>query len=304
MSTTSRSRQEIHVGLMVIAALVLLIAGLLYLQEIRVRRESQQILVHLNSVGGLSAGDPVHVRGIPLGKVGRIELQDKGVLVVCEIDRRVAIREDASFHVSSVGLVGDRILSLDPGTGEKISSTQDRIFQGSYDYSMPELAGQMAGLGQRFDEFLDRLETTMDSLDADGGLASTLHQTTRAVQGLADFLEENRSQLNTTVANVASLTGQIDTFLSAHGDSLGRAIDRFPATLDRTDSLLVQLDAVAANTQRLLDAINEQEGTVGTLIHDREMAEEMKDSIRQMHALVEDIRRNPQRYLNLTVMKF
>ena len=67
MASTSRGRQEIQVGLVVIVALAVLVAGLLYLQEIRLGGESLTIRVHLSSVGGLGAGDPVHVRGIPLG---------------------------------------------------------------------------------------------------------------------------------------------------------------------------------------------------------------------------------------------
>ncbi len=304
MSTSARSRQEIQVGLVVIAALVVLIAGLLYLQEMRIRRESQQIVVHFQSVGGLSAGDPVHVRGIPLGKVKSIELKDKGVQVTCEIDRRVVLREDASFHVSSVGLVGDRILSLDPGVGRRITAPTGHIFEGHYDLSMPELAGQMADLGQRFDEFLQRLAKTMDVIDQDGGLGGTLRETTRAVRGLADYLERNRGHLDETSAHLASLTSHLDTLISSHGDSLGKAADRLPATLDRADSLLARLDEVAMQTKVLLEAINRQDGVAGTLIHDPEMAEKVKDSIRQMNALIADIRRNPQRYLNLTIMDF
>ena len=304
MSSASRSRQEIQVGVVVIVAMIVLVAGLLYLQEVRMRRESQTLFVHFQTVGGLSAGDPVHVRGIPMGNVQSIQLEDKGVLVVCEVDRRVALRQDATFRVSSVGLVGDRVLLLDPGMGERILDPGDRIFVGSYDYSMPELAGQMADLGQRFNDFLDRLQLAMDAIEGEGGLASTLQATTRAVTGLSEYLQDNRAHLDAATGNLASLTGHLDTLLSAHGDSLGEAIDRFPATLDRADSLLARLDAVSREAQLLLAAINEQKGTVGVLIHDGETAESVKESIRQMHALVEDIRRNPQRYLNLTIMDF
>ncbi len=304
MTASARSRQEIQVGVVVILALVVLVAGLLFLQNVRIRQQTQLVRVHFSSVGGLGTGDPVQVRGIPLGKVSEIQLLDKGVLVSCQVDGRVKIHRDANFHISSIGLVGERILALDPGTGELVPREEDHVFEGVYDFSMPELAGQMAELGDRFSEFLDRLETTMDTLDEKDGLASILREATRASRELASFFENNQTQMSETSKNVASMTARMDRFLGAHSDSLGASLDRLPASMTRVDSLIAHLDRVAEDSRILLAAINQQDGVVGKLIHDEELGAKVQDSILQVNALIADIRRNPQRYLHLTLMQF
>ncbi len=304
MTASARSRQEIQVGVVVIFALVVLVAGLLFLQNVRLRQSTQLVKVHFTNVGGLSTGDPVHVRGIPLGKVSDIQLVDKGVIVSCQVDGRVRIRRDAVFHISSVGLVGERVLALDPGTGEPIAHSEDHVFEGIYDFSMPELAGQMAELGDRFSDFLDHLEKTMDTLDEDDGLAAILREATRASRELASFFEDNQAQMQETSRNVASMTARMDDFLDAHADSLGKSLDRLPASMSRVDSLLARLDRVTEDSRILLAAINEQDGAVGKLIHDKELGAKVEDSILQVNALIADIRRNPQRYLHLTLMQF
>ena len=130
MSSPSRTRQELLVGLVVIVAIVILVAGLLYLQEVRLTGEIQDLQVRFSSVGGLGSGDPVHVRGIPMGKVKEIELTHEGVIVRGEIHGRVVIHEDATFQLSSVGLMGERIVALNPGTGAAVQDPSTRIFEG------------------------------------------------------------------------------------------------------------------------------------------------------------------------------
>jgi phospholipid/cholesterol/gamma-HCH transport system substrate-binding protein len=162
----------------------------------------------------------------------------------------------------------------------------------------------MAELGDRFSEFLDRLETTMDTLDEKDGLASILREATRASRELASFFENNQTQMSETSKNVASMTARMDRFLDAHSDSLGASLDRLPASMTRVDSLIAHLDRVAEDSRILLAAINQQDGAVGKLIHDEELGAKVQDSILQVNALIADIRRNPQRYLHLTLMQF
>lgn len=304
MASTSRGRQEFQVGLVVIIAVAVLVAGLLYLQEIRLGSDNLDIRVHLSSVGGLGAGDPVHVRGIPLGKVKEIELVEGGVIVHCHVDGRVILREDAIIQVSSVGLVGERIVAMDPGTGEIVADPTSKLFEGVYELSMPELAGQMASLGDRFGEFLTRLEETLDDIESQGGVGGAISEATRAARNLADYMETNEKALRDTARNTASITRRVDSFLDAHADSAGVAMDQMPAMMARTDSLLQRLDRVAMDAELIMASISDTTGVVGKLILDEALGNSVETSILEVQKLVEDIRRNPQRYLNLTLMQF
>ena len=86
------SRQEIQVGLAIIAAVVVLVAGLMWFQGYRYDRDSVRVTVQFPAVGGLGAGDPVHVRGIPLGKVESVGLDGTGVRVELRLQGEVPLR--------------------------------------------------------------------------------------------------------------------------------------------------------------------------------------------------------------------
>ncbi len=304
MSSPSRTRQELLVGLVVIVAIVILVAGLLYLQEVRLTGESQDLRVRFSSVGGLGSGDPVHVRGIPMGKVKEIELTPEGVIVRCEIDGRVVIHEDATFQLSSVGLMGERIVALNPGTGAAVQDPSARIFEGLYEVSMAEMSGQLSSLGERFTDLMTRLEAILQDIEDKGGAGSAIQEATRAARNLADYMESNEKALSASAQNTASITKRMDEFIEAHADSVGVAIDRLPVTMARTDSLLARLDRVAADAETIMAAISDTSGVVGKLILDENLAGSVESSILEVQKLIEDIRRNPQRYLHLTLMQF
>jgi phospholipid/cholesterol/gamma-HCH transport system substrate-binding protein len=304
MSSPTRSRQEIQVGIAVLVAVSVLIMGLLYLQDIRLGGQSQELRARFDSVGGLGAGDPVHVRGIPLGKVNEIELTREGVLVHCRIDGRVVIHEDARFLLSSVGLVGERIVAIDPGKEEEVQNPQGRIFEGIYELSLAEMSGQMSTLGERFTDLLTRLEATLEDVERSGGVGGMLEEATRAARNLAEYMERNEQALDTAVRNTASLTERVDGFIEAHADSVGMAMDALPATMARTDSLLRRLDRVAEDAEIIMAAISDTTGVVGRLILDENLGDSVESSITEVQKLVEDIRRNPQRYLHLTLVQF
>lgn len=301
---SARSRQEIQVGLAVILSVFVLVAGLLYLQEVRLHGTSQELVVRFHSVGGLGVGDPVHVRGIPLGKVRRIDLRPDGVLVHCRIDGRVELREDARWQLSSVGLVGERIVALDPGQGEPMVVTPDTVFEGEYELSMAEMSGQLSELGERFNDLLGRLEATLQDIEDKGGVGDAVAEATRATRNLAEYLERNQRALDATAQNTASITGKVDAFLDAHADSVGSVLDRMPATMAKTDSLLERLDRVTADAEIVMAAISDTTGVVGKLILDEKLGDSVETSILEVQKLVEDIRRNPQRYLHLTLVQF
>jgi phospholipid/cholesterol/gamma-HCH transport system substrate-binding protein len=169
---------------------------------------------------------------------------------------------------------------------------------------MPEMAGQMAALGARFSDFLTRIEETLDEIETNGGMGGMVDEATRAARNLADYMEANEKALRETAQNTASITRRVDEFFDAHADSAGLAMDRMPATMARTDSLLQRLDLVAADAQLIMAAISDTTGVVGKLILDQRMGDSVESSILEVQKLVEDIRRNPQRYLSLTVLQF
>ena len=111
----SRKNIELRVGLVVIAAIIILAITIIWIQGYRFGRNNYRVSVIFNEVGSLAKGDPVMVSGINKGKVQDLALTEDGVKVKLTLSDEVILKEDASITVKNIGLMGERFLAVNPG---------------------------------------------------------------------------------------------------------------------------------------------------------------------------------------------
>ena len=116
---------ELKVGLVIAAALAILMVTTLY-----ITREGGLPLIggqytvssYLRDVNGLKAGSPVHLSGVEVGSVRRVEFAEVGapapvrVTLTLRTDVQERIREDSLITVGSLGVLGEKLLEIEPGT--------------------------------------------------------------------------------------------------------------------------------------------------------------------------------------------
>lgn len=295
------SRQEIAVGIALTVAVLVLLAGLLWLQEFQLRGATLTVRAVFPTVGGLDKGAPVHVRGIPMGDVLAIELRPTDVLVTMRVDGEVGFTDDARFLVGTQGLVGERFVDVHPGHGEPVRDLEQRVFQGRYEPAATEMVGQLETLTNEVLAFLERADRILADVEESGGLGETVAQTTRAARLAAEMLESSAPGLVSASRSMARAGERLDGFLDEHGDDLDKGAEGLAQAAVRLDSLTTQLAAVADGAADVIAALQEQQGTLGRMIYGEEMGENMEKSVETLRFLLEDIKRNPQRYLTVKV---
>jgi len=109
-------------GLFIISALILLVLGLFYVgKQKNLFDTSFRLSAVFKNVSGLKTGNNVRFGGINIGTVERIELiTDTSVMVGMTIKKAVQqfIHQNAIAGIGSEGLMGDRVVTIIPGTGE------------------------------------------------------------------------------------------------------------------------------------------------------------------------------------------
>ena len=297
----ARERYEIQVGIVLVAGLLVLIFGMLWFQEYRFNSEHQEVQARFASAGGLGVGDPVHVRGIPMGKVSAVRLDDSGIIVSMSLETQVQLTQNAVFSVGSQGLVGERLINVEPGAGAPVADLATHVFDGQYELALAELAGRFDELNANLMTFLEKVDVVMDDMQESGGLGPLLEESTRAARVAADLLESNAEGIASATKSMAAVSEGLNEFLDEHGENLGEGVDNMSTAAAGLDSLLEQLSTVATGTQDILTAITEQRGTMGRLIYDEQMGVDVKESVDRLKFLIEDIQRNPQRYLTVKI---
>jgi phospholipid/cholesterol/gamma-HCH transport system substrate-binding protein len=232
-----RENLELKVGFFVLVALALLgvlifKAGDFYLKP------GYGIRLIFDSVNGVEQGSPVHLSGVPVGKITQVRvIKDAEGLtraeVAARIDQGIFIEEDSYARISSLGFLGEKFVEIVPGTsGAK-------------------------GLGPG-SVLIGRRAVAMDSLTESG---------TR----LIEKIELTFDSVNNVVADQQFQTSLKNTFVKANGTFTNAevmVVNLREATEDLKDA--------AKSARIVLGRLRDGEGTVGRLLKDDKMAKDLE----------------------------
>ena len=145
------------VGLVVLLAIVILVFGMLFLNDKDPRTKYNTFYLRFPQVSTLALDDPVKVNGVKLGKVETIELSGHRVTVKIQLRTDVKIPKDSEIRVQNIGIMGERQIGMILGDKEEYFNPNDTI-QGQFDAGIAEalglaeldvaLSGQSIGFGR------------------------------------------------------------------------------------------------------------------------------------------------------------
>src|ERR671913_2456023 len=124
MAKTTTNNRSIRVGLLVSAALLILMVFVFFIgSEQKIFARKNEYEVRLENVTGLAEGNPVRMAGVTIGVIRDIKLpqdpKQKQVEILLMVDRKFAerIRGDSRVRLKKLGLItGDSYIEVTPGT--------------------------------------------------------------------------------------------------------------------------------------------------------------------------------------------
>lgn len=288
--------KEATVGLLVIVGAVLFVLGTMWLSG-RAIGNPPGIRVAFADVATLKEGSPVRVSGAVIGQVERIELERPGrvVLTLTYDDNLVTPTVNAKAALVGVGMLGDMVVDLDPGTGAPLGP--DQVLEGTLAPGLFDLGGNLA----------EQATTTLTSLNAmlDTALVADLRRTLASSERLMAYLADSRTgptaEVNATMRALQGVSTRLDSTLGAvDARALGARLD---STMQTTAALATQLAASTAQVDSILAAIRRGEGTLGKLAADSGLYMDLRRTLQSTSDLVDELAKNPGK-IGVTVKLF
>ena len=298
MSHRSR-RAAIQVGITGLVALVLLLAGIAWIKDYRVGQRKHTLTARFEEVGNLSEGDPVSVRGVKKGAVTQVKLLDQGVEVSIEIDRDVILHPDASVRIANIGFMGEKFLSLDPGTAPGRFDTH-RPLPGRFQSGVPEAVSGAGELINQATEVSSRLNVLLDALDP-ATLERAAKNVERMSSSLSTTVDQNRDDMRQAVLDFKSAAHQIRMVAANNSEQVGTSIRDFGTASRRLIALSDKLSVTADGLQRVVARVDNRQGSIGKALADSALYDELRETVRNTNDLVRDIKKNPKRYIKLGI---
>jgi phospholipid/cholesterol/gamma-HCH transport system substrate-binding protein len=292
---------EIRVGIAVIGALTLVIWGVTWLSDMRLARKRRSYVARFSDVGGLATGDPVSVNGVALGKVTDIRLrQNGGVDVLFAIDRAVRITRKSAVNVRNSGLMGEKFIAIELAEDGPAYADHDTIL-GYYETGVPEVISQMSDALHSLQRVSDQVDRILALAEERGTLRRTLRNVEDASTDLGSAMRENREDLRVIATNLREVSSQMRTLVEEKNPVVNRTVDRLAATSERADTLITRLNIAAERFGDLAARAQSDSSTVGRLLSNRQLYDDLNRSVRDLSGLVRDIKQNPRRYLKFSL---
>jgi phospholipid/cholesterol/gamma-HCH transport system substrate-binding protein len=317
--STPLTWEQVRVGALLVVALVLLATGVFLVGGMgNVFGNRYRLVTLMESGAGLVPGSAVQVAGQNVGQVSRVEWIDpenrpetgEAVAVWLAVNERVRrqIRADSKARLRTQGLLGDRVVDIEPGSPDAAVLAEGDTLSAAEPLDYQEILEQASGAVTGLRDLTGRLEElTRRMLAGEGSLGrlvvdETLYRRLTTLSGsLADVLERAEGgdgalgQLLTDPAlyrRLVSLTASLDTVTArvARGEgTLGR--------LSASDSLYREMAGTAERFNRILDRVESGEGTAGKLVTDQALYDELLKTLTDLNAVLADLRRDPGRYV-------
>ena len=267
---------------------------------------SRTFKVEYARIGGLSKSSTVTINGLKVGKVDNIEfdtsLEKRGHLLVTFII-------DNDFEFSKRSIV--KIYSPNPLSGSNLAIIPN--YEGDIAISGDLLQGEMeeslfTSIGERLNPLQQKIESVIVRTDSlfsglnkvlsdntiNGintsitNLSGTIIDIRKTIESVNSMVADNQENLKITIENTRNITANF----SKVSDNIN-AVD-FKKIIDKADEAV-------GNFNEMSKKINAGEGTLGQLLNDKRMYDNLEAATRELEQLLRDIKLNPKRYIHFSV---
>jgi len=299
---------ETKVGALTAIAITVLILGFNFLKGKSV--SGKEVYAVFPNVEKLVASNPVFINGLQVGKVTNLQEKDKnlsGIVVTITLTKDLNIPRNSVATLSSE-LLGSTGVNIFLGNGTDYLKEGDTIrterslgltdkLQNSINPAIDNVNKTLLSL----DEVIQKLNTILDPNTRNNlqGIITNLAVSSHSLQQMLNtetgLLAKSIGNLHTITSNFAKNGPKIDsTFsnLQTATDKLSKA--KIAEAVESMNRTMSRLEAGIAK-------IDSKEGTVGMLLNDRQLYEEVRRTNRSLTILLDDLRVNPKRYINISL---
>ena len=305
-------KNETKVGILAAFAIALLIIGYNFLKGNSIFSSETNLFARYTRVDGLTVSKPVLINGYQIGRVAKLQLEPGGtILATLSINSKYEIPENSIARLEGTDLLGSKAIIMELGNSKKMAedgfTLNANVEKGLMEQVQPVqkkaelIIGKMDSilssvnsiLNPNFQKNVDKsfnsiagtlasLETTSKKVDGlVGSESKRIEAIFKNVEGITANLNNNNQKISDILTNINTVT---DKFAAAN----------FKETLDNANHAIADL-------QTVISGIKDGKGSLGLLLNDTKMYDNLNSASKNLDALMIDLKANPKRYVHFSV---
>jgi len=300
-------------GLLIFVLTGFFLIGIMYVQDISLKKSNYSFTVIFANVQGLNEGDDVNMLGKRIGKVSRAKIIGQKIAVELSIDNSFAFKipVDSKIEVKSEGLMGSKYVSINPGVNDKKYILAGETVEGQREYDFSEITPGIVPITQDLGVFARRLKATLGEDEKDrirntiSNIESLTFELDGFIKGYRDILSKpERENLKDIVANLKTTSESIKEKVE---NDLSEILTGFKNISDQSEGLKEAITNLKSSSESLnssskkfesiLDKIDSGEGTLGKMVNNPGLYDNMNELSQDGRELLKDFKDNPTKYM-------
>lgn len=300
-------KKEIKVGLFALAVLLVGWGVARMLKGAEIFSNSYTYYAYYTQVGGIQPASHVMISGVKVGSVLDVKLNEdpsKGVELTLSVDKQYRIPTDSKAEIFSDGLMGGKAVKIIYGSSSEFTPNKGTI-QSKESVDLMDMAStELTSLLEKVKGIMDNLTVTLD------GINSLMAQNTETITHIMTNVDGVTGNVNSMLAKEKQHLEQAFASLSEFSKVLGENSDEVDAIIDNMSAfsgklaesnLVTEIEGVVNNLNGVLTAVKDENGSVGKLLNDAQLYDNLASASNNLSVLLEDLKANPSRYVQVSV---
>lgn len=296
--------REVKTAILVIGAILVFIWGYSFLKGKDLFNSYKTYYVVYDNVEGLSPSAPVTLNGLVIGKVTAIAPEKKGhLLVTMQIENNdFSISKTSNAVLYDPSLVGGKQIAIHPDFENETPAEDGDYFTSGVEPGMLSvMSDKLVPLQNKVeatvvsaDSLLRNVNEILDSdskaslRDAIKNLSNTMRDISATTRSVNKMLAKNEKNIDGTFENMNKAATNIAQITdSINAEDLSKAVRQLENTMGNVDNLLADLQS--------------GKGTMGKLLKDEEMYDNLNGASKELKELLADMKNNPKRYVHFSI---
>lgn len=309
---------EIKIGIIVTSGLLMLIWGINYMKGIRFFSNQKKFYAVYNKIDGLVEANPVQINGMQVGQVREIKfLPDNSgkIIVTFYISGNLNVPKNSTAKIVSSDIMGSKAVELQLGEAKEYAEDGDTLFADLQLSITQEVNRQVAPIKAKAESLLASLDSVLSVIqgvfnpETRANLTKSFSNIEKALSALehASFgmdtivtaekvrFREIMQNLESITRNIKNNNERISTAMKNMADisdTLAKA--QLGETIRKTNAVMSQISGI-------VDKINHGEGSLGLLVTNDSLYDNLTAATKSLDELVKDLNQNPKRYVHFSV---
>ena len=299
-----RLSKEIKAAFFVLSTILLFIFGFNFLKGSSLLDKQKTIYAVYDEVDGLLVGANVMINGLSIGNVTELDFLTNStkILVTLKVKDKLNFSSNSTASIYETGVLGGLAISIDPiFERESIVKTGDTL-NSSVRPGLTEL------INRQIEPLSRQLQSTITSVDSIfTGASNVLNRKTqeeikesinvltsaiKAINNSSIIIEKTLTDKNTQINNTIDNFEKISSSLSEVSEELNSF---------GLSNLLANLEVSVDGISSIVNKLESDNSTIGKLINEDEVYNNLNSSIESLNSLIIDIKSNPKKYVHFSV---